>query len=495
MNQPTRRHLIATSAAGALSLLVRPSRIRAQNAGTLPEQARGALDRAAAFYRSIATHGGYLWSYSIDLQDRRGETKATETQVWVQPPGTPSVGGCFLRAYQVTRDATFLEDARRAAEALAYGQLESGGWHYSIDFNPQTDGYLRRAIAPQLSNAQKAKRRNVTTFDDDNTQSCVRFLMALVQTAGESKEPRDGRIREALDYALAGMLRAQYSNGAWPQGYLGNPYNPAEHPIRKARFPDDWRQLPKIKDYWFHYTLNDHGHARCVATMLEAHRRFGEVKYLESAKRGGDFLIAAQLPEPQPVWAQQYTFDMVPAWARKFEPPSVCSSESAGAMRTLVEVYLATGDQKYLAPIPSAMEWFKRSKLPDGRWSRFYELKTNKPLYFTKAYELTFDDSDLPTHYSFQGDYGVAGAIKYYEDVKDAGRGKWLESHKAAPLAAEQAKRRAAALENRVRSVNAALDDKGRWLSRDGRIESRLFVQNVETLCDYLEAAQTRSLK
>jgi PelA/Pel-15E family pectate lyase len=494
MNQPTRRQLIAAAAAGAISLLIRPSRAWAQNAGTLPEQARAALDRAAAFYRSISTHGGYLWSYSTDLQDRRGEGKATETQVWVQPPGTPTVGESFLRAYQVTRDTTFLDDARRAAEALAYGQLESGGWHYSIDFNPETDRYLRRAIASRLSEAQKAKRRNVTTFDDDNTQSCVRFLMALVQTAGESKNPSDGRIREALDYALAGLLRAQYSNGAWPQGYLGKPYNPADHPTKKASFPDDWRQLPKIKDYWFHYTLNDHAHARCVATMLEAHRRLGDARYLESAKRAGDFLIQAQLPEPQPVWAQQYTFDMIPAWARKFEPPSVCSNESAGALRTLVDIYLATGDQRYLAPIPSAIEWFNRSRLPDGRWSRFYELKTNKPLYFTKAYELTFQDNDLPTHYSFQGDYGVSGAIKYYEDVKAAGREKWLESHKPAPLTADRAKRRAAALENRVRTIIAALDEKGRWLSRDGRIESRLFVQNVEALCDFLEGAQS-SLK
>ena len=486
MNHPTRRLFVA----GAISLLIPPSRAFAQNAVTLAEQARATLNRAAAFSRSISTNGGYLWSYSTDLQDRRGEEKATATQIWVQPPGTPSVGESFLRAYQVTRDATFLDDARRAAEALAYGQLESGGWHYSIDFNPETDRYLRRAIATQLSEAQKAKRRNVTTFDDDNTQSCVRLLMALVQTAGESKDPRDARIRDALDYALAGMLRAQYPNGAWPQGFLGKPYNPADHALKKASFPDDWRQLPRIKDYWFHYTLNDHAHARCVATMLEAHQRRGDAKYLEAAKRGGDFLIAAQLPQPQPVWAQQYTFDMIPAWARKFEPPSICSNESAGAIRTLVDIYLASGDHKYLAPIPAAIEWFKRSTLPDGRWSRFYELKTDKPLYFTKQYELTFDDADLPTHYSFQGEYGVAGAIKYYEDVRSAGRQQWIEAHRQLPLTPDQAKRRATALETRVRGVIASLDDKGRWLSRNGRIESRLFVQNVELLCDYLEVAR-----
>jgi PelA/Pel-15E family pectate lyase len=485
----TRREIVACSAAGALSLLTGVRSARAGDA-TLVDQALASLNRAAAFFRSISTHGGYLWSYSTDLSDRRGEGKATASQIWVQPPGTPAVGEAYLRAYQVTNDVKFLESARLAAEALAYGQLESGGWHYSIDFDPQADRHLRRAVAAALSEQQKAKRRKVTTFDDDTTQSCVRFLMALVQTTGESKDPRDPRIRDTLDYALAGMLRAQYPNGAWPQAFMGKPHDPTQHPNKRASFPADWRQLPQPKEYWFHYTLNDHSHTRCAATLLEAHRRFGGTKYLDAVQRAGDFLIQAQLPDPQPAWAQQYTFDMVPAWARKFEPPSVCSSESAGAVRTLVDIYLATSDEKYLAPIPAAVEWFKRSRLPDGRWSRFYELKTNKPLYFTKQYELTFDDSDLPTHYSFQDQYGVAGAIKYHEDVKSAGREKWLAAKTPKPLTPDQARRRALQIEDRVRSVVTALDDKGRWLSKEGRIESKLFIQNVETLCDYLEVAR-----
>jgi hypothetical protein len=227
-----------------------------------------------------------------------------------------------------------------------------------------------------------------------------------------------------------------------------------------------------------------------VATLLEVHRRLGGTKYMDAARRAGDFLIAAQMPEPQPVWAQQYTFDMLPAWARKFEPPSVCSGESAGAVRTLVDIYLATGDERYLAPIPAAIAWFNRSKLPDGRWSRFYELKTNKPLYFTREYELTYEDNDLPTHYGFQGDFSVPGAIRYYEKVKSAGREKWLAAVAPRPPTAEQAKREAAEMEGRVRAVIGALDGRGRWLSRQGRIESGLFVQNVGTLCDFLELAR-----
>ena len=49
---------------------------------------------------------------------------------------------------------------------------------------------------------------------------------------------------------------------------------------------------------------------------------------LAAAKRGGDFLLLAQMPEPQPAWCQQYHPDMHPVWARKFEPPAIACSES-----------------------------------------------------------------------------------------------------------------------------------------------------------------------
>ncbi len=94
---------------------------------------------------------------------------------------------------------------------------------------------------------------------------------------------------------------------------------------------------------------------------------------------------------------------MQPAWARKFEPPSVTGGESQGVMRILLRLYAETGDKKYLEPIPRALDYLRRSRLSDGRLARFYELKTNKPLYFTKQYELTYSDADMPTHYGFQG--------------------------------------------------------------------------------------------
>ena len=61
---------------------------------------------------------------------------ARPTQVWIQG-GTPEVGHCYLDAYEATRDPLFLDAARRAADALVYGQRPEGGWHYFIDFDPK----------------------------------------------------------------------------------------------------------------------------------------------------------------------------------------------------------------------------------------------------------------------------------------------------------------------------------------------------------------------
>ena len=63
-------------------------------ASTLIDEAESALMKGVQYFRqTVSTNGGYLWTYSEDLSERAGEGKATRTQIWVQPPGTPSVVG------------------------------------------------------------------------------------------------------------------------------------------------------------------------------------------------------------------------------------------------------------------------------------------------------------------------------------------------------------------------------------------------------------------
>lgn len=439
----------------------------------LRTQARTALHRAVEFFRTeVAVHGTYLWQYSEDLSKREGEGKATATQAWVQPPGTPSVGLAFLTAFEATEDRYYLDAARETAHGLIQGQLKSGGWTYSIEFDPAA----RKRFHYRVGAERPAKNaRNVTTLDDGTTQTAVRFLARFDRLAkGEDKQ-----VREALDYALDSLFKAQYPNGAWPQGYHEFPA-PEKFPVRKASYPPAWpRTWPGSGDYWLRYTLNDNALMSLLEVMFEVDRPACRA----AAQKAGDFLLAAQLPEPQPGWAQQYDFDMHPSWARKFEPPSVTGGESQGVLRALLLLYRQTGDAKYLEPIPRALAWLRRSRLPDGKLARFYELRTNKPLYFTRDYELTYDDSDLPQHYGFKVADDTDAIRREYEQLKADRRASSKPN---------------ANLERQVQRILAAQDSRGRWVE-PGRlrhygsadptaqiIRTATFVRHLETLSQYL---------
>src|SRR5688500_12262205 len=79
------------------------------------------LQAADAFAGTASTRGGYVYQVSLDGKLRFGEGKATETEIWVQPPGTPTVGLAMLRAYRATGDERLLKHATAAADALMFG--------------------------------------------------------------------------------------------------------------------------------------------------------------------------------------------------------------------------------------------------------------------------------------------------------------------------------------------------------------------------------------
>ena len=411
-----------------------------------------ALHKAVEYFTThIATNGGYLWWYASDLSERAGEGKASETQIWVQPPGTPAVGTAYLHAYERTGDTTYFDAAKATADALVWGQLECGGWDYSIDFDAERSKrwYYRR----DAENGVDGKgRRNRAVFDDNTTQSALRFIMAVDKATGF-----EAKYHEAAMYGLALMLKSQFENGAWPQSY----------PLAD-------------KGYSRWYTFNDNAMNDCIQVMLDAYEIYGDAKYLDSAKRAGDFIVASQLPAPQAGWAQQYDHEMQPAWARKFEPASVCSAVTARNIRTLMELHEVTDDKKYLAPIPAAIEWLKQSQISEGRWARFYELETNRPLYFTKKYELVYTDDDLPTHYSFQGGYGNGPISDYERFLAGEPRPTPAEADRRAHLAN---------LATKVKAIISEQDEHGRWLT-DGRIQTRTFSNNIRVLSDYIALAR-----
>jgi hypothetical protein len=266
----------------------------------------------------------------------------------------------------------------------------------------------------------------------------------------------------------------------------------------KACYPNyDWRTKGWIKNYWNMYTLNDNVPGYVAQTFIDAYDVYRDEKYKAALRRLGDFLLLAQMPDPQPAWAQQYNYQMNPIWARKFEPPGIAGDESQEVMETLMEIYAATGDRKYLEPIPRALAYLKSSLLPDGRLARFYELKINKPLYMSRrgdVYTLTYEDTNLPSHYLWKIDSRLKDIEAQYNDIMHN-------------IPASKPNQSITDPEKRVRHINENLDDLGRWISTyqgeqlvgqpkfkpDTRyIASEIFSKNIETLSEYLIATQKK---
>jgi hypothetical protein len=173
------RRIICIALLTTLSFL--PARLLAADPA-LKTEAAAALKRAAAYYhQKIAFHGGYVYFYSPDLSRRLGEGVASPDQIWVQPPATPTVGIAYVSAYNATKDPAYLEAARDAARALAYGQLASGGWTNSISFDPQSKN------TAEYRNG-KGRGRNYSTFDDGISAGALRGLIR-VDKALDGKDP------------------------------------------------------------------------------------------------------------------------------------------------------------------------------------------------------------------------------------------------------------------------------------------------------------------
>jgi hypothetical protein len=258
--------------------------------------------------------------------------------------------------------------------------------------------------------------------------------------------------------------------------------------VVRARFPDyDWKTEGRVKNYWDYYTLNDNVAGKVSDTLVVAHQVYGDKKYEAALEKLGDFLILAQMPDPQPGWCQQYNYEMFPIWARKFEPPAITGWESQDVMETLIKIARHTGNKRYLEPILRALEYFKRCLLPEGTIARYYEFKTNKPLYMDSRYQLTYDDSDAPGHYGWKQPVRFEQIQKACQAAQDSGT----------PATTRPTQE----LKEGVRRIIKELDQQGRWISTYAGerlvgqpkfepgfrfISSEVFRRNVETLSEYI---------
>ena len=423
-----------------------------QDLSALATEAELSLKKGIAFMQSLAIEGGYVYHYSMDGKEKWGEGKTDDRTIEVQPPGTPAVGMSFLRAFRITKNKDFLDAAEEASNALILGQNELGGWEHKIYFD-------------------RPKGKKVS-FDDNQTQSSISFLMEL------DLEIDQPSLTEAVKKALDMMLESQLDNGGWPHQY------------------------PWQGNYHDYATFNDQGINDCIRVMIEANTYYKEKAITESLQKVGRFLMISQLPPPQPGWAQQYNEYLQPAWARTFEPPAVCPSASVHNIHSLIDLYLHTGQGKFLEPIPDALLWIKASQLPNGKWGRFLELGTNKALYYDRGrirvdslHQLSLERS---TGYGYEVDLKEALPAVELRFQQASGQ------INAAPEIDQ--KRISKELAANVQEIIKKQDKLGRWIVHEDkfrkqvqgnrwngeyrvedRISSTLFNNNVGVLCEFLE--------
>jgi len=360
----------------------------------------------------VAYQGGYVWSYTADMKRRWGELEAKPTMIWVQPPGTGTMGHLFLDAYHATGDEYYYRAAEKAGEALIWGQHASGGWHYMIDFGGEAS--MKDWYATYGRNAWRMEEFQHywgnATFDDAGTSEAMQFLLRLYV------EKKDPRWKPALDKAVNFVLNSQYPVGGWPQRY----------PL-KSEFSHHGKP-----DYTSFITFNDDVAGENIKFLIMVYQALGESRALEAVNRAMGAFLVTQQGQPQPGWGLQYTVaDLKPVGARTYEPDALTTHTTANNIAQLMTFYELTGDTKYLARVPEAIDWLDKVKLPaprpDGRTHPTYiEIGTDRPIYVHRRGsnvengEYYWDYSDQKTlgHYGAWRRVDIAGLRARYAKLK-----------------------------------------------------------------------------
>lgn len=432
------------------------------HAQPLGQPAESALRQALDAVSKLQTYGGWGRAYTNDGQLMWGEYRVIpSTWITVQPPATPEVACTFLRAAQILHEDKYRECARRAKDALLKLQTPDGGFPHEGD--------------PALKNHPTA------TFDDDTTTAALRFLIEWWQYT-KSQEDLDA-VKRVGDF----ILKAQYpDSGGWPQAY------------------------PPPKDHYARcITFNDNNINRILDALLRLHALTKDPRYLEAAKKGGECILRLQGGPGEEIWAQQYDpVTLKPAWARKFEPPGYSPAESIGACDALIDLYAATGEDRFIQSLPKAFDWYDAHRLPNGKFARLYEPGTQRPVYGRRdKAKPVYDFANACSGYSWQGEWYPHAAKKAMETIQTLGREGWLKE-KNTP----QKPHGPQSMESIVLKCCETLSEDGYWFSHPGSIEKEdlqrkklpetipliemgRFNENAGLLLDYLEAVKNTPAK
>ncbi len=315
-------------------------------AATVPlrTKALGRMRNAAKYFHDVvARHGGYAWHHNAtNLSERWGDIQLDADQIMIQSPGTADVTIAFVEAALADPATPALKTyALDAAMALRHGQIKSGGWRLYADFKPTPTlrgCYLNTTASCSCGGC------TTTSYDDQVTQNALIAMMRTDQLLGFANPAISG----SSAYARARVETSQFpGHGGFPQGFAGpvaaRPALPASYPPSigtSCGLATCYANSYTI-EYWDDPTLNDNLASAFVEMLYWARETYPAqaTTYQSMLTAFGDFLRRAQLPQPQPAWAQQYDIQMQPRWARNWEAPANAGQESQDVMWALLRLY------------------------------------------------------------------------------------------------------------------------------------------------------------
>ena len=452
-----------------LLLVISIENLPGQKNNLAGEAAKAMLRATRYMVEKVSTNGGYVWYYLPDLSRRWGEMEAYKTMIWVQSPGTVSMGHLFLDAYRATGDEYYYQAAEKTASALIWGQSHEGGWNYVIDF--AGDRSLKNWYNTIGKNGWRLEEfqhyYGNSTYDDDVTSNAARFLLRIYL------EKLDPAWKPALDKAINFILESQYPTGGWPQRY------PLKYDFSHHGNPD----------YTSYYTFNDGVIGENVNFLIQCYLTLGEERFLDPIRRGMYFYIISQ--DSSGGWGQQLDMNFQATGARTYEPKALLPRATLENAMYLMTFYHYTGDRKFLARIPDAINWLERVKLPENKTeggkythSTFVEMGTNKPVYVHRKgsnvkyglYYYDYDDKKLLRHYGGKSRIDVERLKQEYNRTRDMSP---EEAMKDSPLKVDSFREQGTPQqfytltrsffpmkpdEKQVKEIIGSLDTENRWL-------------------------------
>lgn len=290
-------------------------------------------------------------------------------------------------------------DYTKIADNMILFQRANGGWLKNYD--------MKAILTPeQVEKVASTKAILHTTFDNETTYTHIYYL-AQVYTATKIEKYKDASLK-----GIKFILDAQYANGGWPQ------YFPLE------------------KNYSRHITFNDGAYMGIINLLdkiVNNNPNFSFVdegtraKVTQAYNKGIDCILDMQIKDNGRLtaWCQQHDEEtLLPVWARKFEPPSICNGESVNVVLFLMKI--KNPNDKIIQAIQSAVKWFADSRIYNTRtesfeidafeskyktvkrdvrvvndpaappiWTRYYELGTDKPLFCDRNSEFLYSLAEV----------------------------------------------------------------------------------------------------